>query len=195
MRLLTILVIPFLLYGCISKREQEATGNTVAPSFDEKKEQAAIMSVIEKETDCFFKRDYECWKQCFAQTDYSFQAWNNSDGTVDTKSGWKEIDKRIKSYLTNPENQPKKKNMGQEQSKQKISSSHPTVIRKNMVWKFFSPQLAYLMWDQYNSDPDEKRFTFSKDCRIIEKINSEWKIVNVSSYWDYRNMHSFESLK
>lgn len=195
MRLLSLCIITFLFSACTSKKEPTSAPNIGIATFDEGKEQKLIMDLIERETDCFFKRDYNCWKNCFAQTDYSFQAWNNSDGTVDAKSGWPAIDEKIKAYLAAPENQPKKISMGQEHGSKEVPSSHPKVIRKNMVWKFFSPQLAYLMWDQYNSEPDEKIFTFSKDCRIMEKINNEWKIVNVSSYWDYRTIHTAESLK
>jgi hypothetical protein len=180
-------MIALLLFACACSQPQK--NETPVTTFDEAKEKATIMQVIEKETDCFFKRDYNCWKECFVQSDYAFQAWNNSDGGVDTKSGWKEIDEKIKAYIGAPENKPvAKKTMGQEPGVKEKPSSHPKVIRKNMVFKFFSEKLAYLMWDQYNSEPDEQRYTFSKDCRIMEKINGEWKIANVTSYWDYRKV-------
>lgn len=194
MRLLHFFIVLFFLLSCTSKKEPKVISNS-ATTFNESKEQEAIMDLIEKETDCFFKRNYDCWKICFAQTPYSFQAWNNGDGSVDTKSGWKEVNEKIKAYLTVPGNQPKQQSMGQERNKEEVPSSHPKVIRKHIVWKFFTPELAYLMWDQYNSEPDEKRYTFSKECRIMEKINNEWKIVNVSSYWDYKNLYNDESIK
>ena len=165
-------------------------------SFDEDKEKAAIMKVIEGETECFFQRDYECWRKHFVQSDYAFQAWNNSDGSIDTKSGWKEVDEKIKAYISAPENKPdSKKSMGQEPGIKAKPSSHPKVIRKNIVYKFFTESLVYMMWDQYNSDPDELRYTFSKDCRIMEKVKGEWKIVNVTSYWDYKKSIPAESIK
>ncbi len=172
-----------------SKEPVVAIQPGVKTSIDEAKEKAAIMKVIEAETKCFFQRDYECWKKYFVQADYAFQAWNNNDGSIDAKSGWKEIDEGIKAYLSAPENKPAtKKSMGQEPGEKEKPASHPKVIRKNMVCKFFTENLVYMMWDQYNSDPDELRYTFSKDCRIMEKINGEWKIANVTSYWDYRRI-------
>ncbi|MBP6687740.1 MAG: hypothetical protein KA160_07760, partial [Lacibacter sp.] len=129
------------------------------------------------------KRDYESWKKYFAQTDYAFQAWNNGDGTADVKRGWEEVDKGIGDYIkANP-------------LKTGETASHPKVERKNMKIHFFSPQLAYLAWDQYNSDGDMKIFTLSKDSRLMEKEDGEWKIVNVTSYWDYKNTITADSLK
>ena len=63
-----------------------------------------------------------------------------------------------------------------------------------MVVKFFLESLAYLVWDQYNSDKDSKTFLLSKDQRIMEKINGKWKIANVSSYWDYKNVIPADSI-
>lgn len=160
------------------------------------KEKEAIMKVIESETECFFQRDYVCWKKFFVQSDYAFQAWNNNNGSIDAKSGWKDIDEKIKAYLTRPENKPVgKKTMGQEPGVKEVPSSHPKVIRKNILCKFFSQKLAYLMWDQYNSEPDEQHYMFSKECRIMEKINGEWKIANVTSYWDYNRIIEAASLE
>ena len=42
-----------------------------------------------------------------------------------------------------------------------------------MVVKFFSENLAYLVWDQHISDKDGKIFLLSKDHRIMEKINGK----------------------
>jgi len=168
------------------QKNEPATTAAVQTSFNEAKEKEAIMKVIEAETNCFFQRNYDCWKNYFVKADYAFQAWNNSDGSVDTKSGWTEIDQKIRAYINAPENKPAaQKTMGQDPGVKGTPSSHPKVIRKNMVFKFFNDSLAYLIWDQYNSEPDQKRFTFSKDCRIMEKINGEWKIANVTSYWDH----------
>jgi hypothetical protein len=66
-------------------------------------------------------------------------------------------------------------------------SYYPRVERRNMVIKFFSDKLAWLVWNQYNSDQDNKWFRHSKDQRIMEKVNGQWKIANVSAYWDYNS--------
>jgi hypothetical protein len=188
MQKLILLTLLVSLYSCTEKSEKTEI-------IDEQKEKEAILKVIEKETDCFFKRDYDCWKDQFVQTAYAFQAWNNSDGTVNAKTGWDEIDERTKMYLADPANKPKPDDMGQEYSVKEKPASHPSVIRKNMIAKFFSPSLGYFVWDQYNSDPAKKLYTFSKESRLMEKINGQWKIVNVTAFWDYRNLYTAESLK
>jgi hypothetical protein len=149
--------------------------------FSEAAEKEAILKVIEDETSSFYKRDYEGWKGHFIQRDYAFQAWNNGDGSFDASVGWKDIDQRIGDYIkANPVTS------GQ--------ASHPKVERKNLLIHFFSDSVAYLVWDQYNSDAAMKTYTLSKDQRIMEKENGAWKIVNVSSFWNYKSKVSADSL-
>lgn len=151
------------------------------PEFDQEAEKVAIMKTIENETESFYKRDYEGWKENFVQKDYAFQAWSNHDGTFEAKVGWKEVDEKTGAYIRANPVEPGK-------------SSHPWVERRNIIVKFFSENLAYLVWDQYNSDKDSKTFLLSKDQRIMEKINGKWKIANVSSYWDYKNVIPADSI-
>ena len=142
-----------------------------AMNFDVEKK--AINATIEKETQSFFARDYEAWKSNYAQTDYAFQAWSNNDGTFDSNVGWTDINKQIGRYISeNPE----------------PLSSHPKVERKNMMYKFYGDNVAYLTWDQFNSDKPEKNFHHSKEVRLMEKIDGQWKIVCVSAFWDYKHL-------
>ncbi|WP_025763798.1 hypothetical protein [Dyadobacter tibetensis] len=142
-------------------------------------EKQAIREVIANETAAFFARDYDAWKSNFAQTEYAFQAWSNDDGTFDSNVGWEDINKHIGKYIEeNPE----------------PVSSHPIVERKNMIFKFFGKDVAYLTWDQFNSDQAEKNFHHSKEVRLMEKIDGRWKIVCVSAFWDYKNEIPAEKL-
>ncbi len=171
----------FLLMVALSCNQRAKNYSTSKTEFNEATEKAAILKTIENETECFYKRDYEGWKENFVQKEYAFQAWSNADGTFDAKVGWEEVDKRTGNYIkSNPVGTGK--------------SSHPQVERRNMIVKFFSEDLAYLVWDQYNSDRESKTFMLSKDQRIMEKINGKWKIANVSSYWDYKNIIPADSV-
>ncbi|HMR83790.1 MAG TPA: hypothetical protein PKE30_11690 [Niabella sp.] len=163
--------------ACGQQPENAQTTNGV---FDEKKEQDAIMKVIEGETSSFYKRDYESWKKHYAQTAYAFQAWNNHDGTVDAKTGWPAVDSGIGNYIKANPVAPG-------------GSSHPEVLRKNIITKFYADTVAYLLWDQYNSVKDSAMF--SKEVRLMEKQNGEWKIVNVSAFWDYSKMIPIADIK
>jgi hypothetical protein len=115
------------------------------------------------------------------QEEHAFHAWNNADGTFAAKAGWLEVDKKIGTYIKENPLEPGK-------------GSPPLTERKNMIIKFFSEQLAYLVWDQYNSDENGRAFLLSKEQRIMEKIKGKWKIANVSSYCDYRNIIPADSL-
>ncbi|WP_346238286.1 hypothetical protein ABDK00_004340 [Niabella insulamsoli] len=155
-----------------------------ANSKNEKAVQAdkdSILATIEKETESFFARDYESWKSTYAQTDYAFQAWSNRDGTFDASVGWDGIDNTVGKYIhENPEPQ---------------SSSHPIVERKNIRYKFYGPDACYLTWDQFNSNKEGDNFHHSKEVRMMEKINGEWKIVCVAAFWDYVNPIAADKLK
>ncbi|WP_211316463.1 hypothetical protein U0035_18830 [Niabella yanshanensis] len=165
----------FVLPGC-----KQSSANTP----DEKKLQAekdAILATIEKETASFFARDYNAWKSTYAQTDYAFQAWSNRDGTFDASVGWNGIDNTVGKYINdNPEPQ---------------SSSHPVVERKNIKYKFYGPDACYLTWDQFNSNKEGDNFHHSKEVRVMEKENGQWKIVCVAAFWDYVNPISADRLK
>lgn len=165
-----ILIGIFLCISCTDeKKEKEAMDATNAANME--KEKKAIYATIENETKSFFDRDYESWKSNYAQTDYAFQAWSNRDGTFDSNVGWDDINNQIGKYITdNPE------------------KSHPKVERKNIKYKFYGDDVAYLTWDQFNSDRGEKNFHHSKEVRLMEKVNGQWKIVCVSAFWDYKNL-------
>ena len=170
MKAISLFLIGSLL--CMSCNKNSKDDEAIrAMNFDVEKK--AINATIEKETQSFFARDYEAWKSNYAQTDYAFQAWSNNDGTFDSNVGWTDINKQIGKYISeNPE----------------PLSSHPKVERKNMMYKFYGDNVAYLTWDQFNSDKPEKNFHHSKEVRLMEKIDGQWKIVCVSAFWDYKHL-------
>lgn len=176
---IAFMIASIYLLSC--QQQDNKVSESTKPVFDEGAEKEAILKTIEGETDGFYRRDYEAWKKYFIQKDYAFQAWNNGDGSFDASVGWSDIDNRIGNYIKNNPVKPGE-------------TVHPKVDRRNMVIHFFSENLAYLVWDQYNSDEEMKSFTLSKDQRIMEKENGQWKIVNVSSFWNYKNKISADSL-
>ena len=171
-----LLAAVLLLAAC---NQQASVAGVV--TFNEEAEKAALMKTITAETETFYSRDYEGWKQNFVQAPYAFQGWSNGDGTFAASTGWVAIDKRIGDYI---KSHPLAKG----------ESYYHNVQRKNMIVKFFSDSLAYLSWDQYNGDKENKWFTYSKDQRIMQKQAGRWMIANVSSFWDYKNKVSIDSL-
>ncbi len=170
-----------LFISLVCSCSQPAKDSADKKSFSEADEKLAILKTIEDETTCFYQRDFECWKTHFVHDSYAFQAWNNEDGTFSAKAGWDEVSKNVAAYI-------------KDNPVEKGGSSHPMVERRNMIVKFFSENLAYLAWDQYNSYENDTKYFYSKDQRIMEKIDGKWKIANVSSYWDYRNLIPAEQL-
>ncbi len=173
-----ILVLGFCALAGFGKDNETSYSN----GFDEEKEKNAIVESINAETAAFYKRDYEEVIKYFVHTDYAFHAWNNGDGTFSAKVGWHAINERYENYIKDnpvPEG----------------SSSHPKVERRNMIFKFFNSNLAFVTWDQYNSDSEMKKYWLSKETRIMEKQNGFWKIANMTAFWDYKNLIPVESLK
>ncbi|HEY3387920.1 MAG TPA: hypothetical protein VGK46_15510 [Saprospiraceae bacterium] len=171
----------FFILSC--KQDDAGPVVTTTPAtFDQNAETETIVAVIDNETACFFARDYECWKAHYAHVDYAFQAWNRMDGTFDAKVGWPAINQNAGKYIQDNPVPPG-------------GSSHPKVERRNMKVKFFNETLAYLTWDQYNSNPQMNAYTHSLETRLMEKMGTTWKIVNVTSYWDYINLVPIDSLK
>jgi len=170
----------FFTTGFSSPENQIDTENN--PAFDEAKEFESVLKVIEAETSCFFFRDYEGWKDQWVQADYTFHAWNFSDGSFGASIGWQAVDEKIGNYIkTHPV--------------EGGGSSHPEVIRKNIRYHFLSPNTVHLVWEQYNSTLDLSAFNVSNEVRTLEKVNGEWKIVQVAVFWDYLNSIPSEQVK
>jgi hypothetical protein len=115
------LMFPLLVLSC----KPSSDNATPDPPLDEAAERTAIMETIERETSCFFQRDYACWSECYAHTDYAFQAWTNADGSFDVQSGWPAVSRQAEEYMKANPAPP-------------VGSSHPRVERRNLQVKFFS---------------------------------------------------------
>ncbi|CAN5124305.1 hypothetical protein BH23BAC1_BH23BAC1_31300 [soil metagenome] len=170
-----------IFFGCQNSTDVDNKNSAITTAFDEQEELAEIMKVIEEETMCFFERNYDCWSKHWIHENYAFQAWNNDDGTFDAAIGWENIDNQGKDYIKNvPEG--------------KTTTSHPFVIRENLQVKFYNDNLAYLIWKQYNADRERKYFNISQETRLMEKKAGDWKIVNVSAFWNAKTSIPIDSI-
>ncbi|AHF14104.1 hypothetical protein [Niabella soli] len=168
------LALSIVFAGCTSKaNEKEPDAKTIQADKD------SIMATIEKESKSFFARDYDTWKSTYAQDDYAFQAWSNRDGTFDASVGWPDIDNTIGKYIhDNPQPQ----------------TNLAPIERKQIRFKFYGPDACFLTWDQFNSNKDSS-YRHSKEVRVMEKKNGQWKIVCVAAFWDYNNLIPASQLK
>lgn len=160
-----VFLFAMLVASCTNEAQHEA-------NLQAKKD--AVMATIEEETNAFFARDYDRWKSTYVQEDYAFQAWSNRDGTFDSSVGWNAIDNSIGLYINeNPIPE---------------AGQATTVERKNIRFKFYGDDVAYLTWDQFNSDRNGELFFHSKEVRLLERVGGVWKIVCVSEFWDFKNL-------
>ena len=173
--------LPFLIflafYSC-----QETTKNPTSKlkieepksEFDQEKEIALILKVIDGETNCFIERNYDCWKSHWMQEEYACLTYNNEDGTYKSELGWNKINKYVGTLI---KTKPIKGGV----------PNYPVTNRKDMEVKFFGEKAAYLTWEQSQANQNEF-IVNSQETRVMEKINGKWKIVNASIFWDYKNM-------
>ncbi len=176
----TVFILMLGLSALLGFGKNNATSGSVG--LNEEKEKKAIIESINAETAAFFKRDYEEVIKYFMHTDYTFHAWNNADGTYSATVGWQAINEKLRNYI-------------KDNPVAAGSSSHPKVERRNMIYKFYSSELAFVTWDQYNSDQEMKIYRISKETRIMEKQDGMWKIANMTAFWDYKNLIPVDSLK
>ena len=131
-----------------------------------------MIKAIEKETDCFFNYDIDCYSSNWSSSKMAFLTYNNSDGSIHTAKGYDNIIDGTKDYFEkNPKNDKLK--------------SKRNVIRQNIECEFYNPTTAYLMWDQYNENRVSKTYTYSSETRLMKKEGGAWKIFNVTALWDY----------
>jgi len=175
------LILSVAVLSCNTVTKQDLPGGSEI-SFDEAKETEAIMKVIEGETECFFKGDYDCWTKHWSHESYVFQAWNNNDGSADASIGWEKINSQGKDWI-------------EKYYKNGKNVIHPVVKREKPLVKFFNNKTAYLIWKQYNADKEKTSFRTSHETRIMEKTELGWKIVNVSAFWDTAPKIPFDSLQ
>ena len=143
-------------------------------------DEKAIMATIQKETANFYARDYNAWKENYVQDKHVFQGWSNGNGTFDTKVGWDAVNNSIKKYI---------------QDYPQPSHTQKPVERRNMQYKFYNDDMAYLTWDQYQIHEDGTKYQHSKEIRLMEKQGGKWKIACVAAFWDYKNFVPVKELQ
>lgn len=166
-----------IIFSCQKNKQQ--TDAPVEAAFDQAAEKKAIMAVIDRETDCFFKGDYNCWAAGWSHQPYAMQAWNNTDGSFSAAVGWEKINAQGKAWIDDVYKNGK-------------IVHHPKFKRDTIQFKFFDHKTAYLIWKQINADEKGPKAQVSQETRLMEKEADGWKIVNVSAFWDSKNRVNYE---
>ncbi len=151
-----IIVLAVLLVVAFSGCEQP---------IDMEKEKAAIIKVINEETDAYLARDFEAMSATHLQDSTNIRLTAGADNYVFAE-GWEDVSKHISGDQTEDD-------LG--------SDLHITVEKLNYRMKL-CPGSAFVICDQkwistYGEDVTEIN---SIQVRFLEKIEGEWKISFVS---------------
>jgi len=134
-------------------------------AIDYEKEKAAIIALMEMETQTYIDRDFEAMYSTHVQDSLNMRLTAGADNYVFAE-GWEDVSR----HMTGDETED---NLGPD--------IHITVERSNFRMKIY-PSSAFVVCDQkwtsqYDDDVTEMN---SVQVRFMEKIEGEWKISFVS---------------
>lgn len=123
-------------------------------------DEATIKKVVEGATTSFYARDFKTYLNYWSTALYVSRVWIDQEGKV-TKMTGDELRKMAEQYAAqNPK------------PSQEIATRENWLIRVN-------GNAAFVVFDQHNQYPDGKTRD-SVEERYLERIDNEWKIVNVT---------------
>lgn len=125
-------------------------------------EQETIKTMLRQETiDAYAAKDVNSY---FAQVPHLFRGWNTRTG-YEVDMSWDAIKKKNESaFNTNPR------------------KMEP--INENFTFKFYGADACVVTYDQYLYGKENAAIP-SKEIRVLEKQNGNWKIAGLLAMWDY----------
>lgn len=165
--LLLLLLTGTFFIGCESKEQANTTEEAAAsPTIDYEKEKAAILKVLEGESAAFWNKDFDGYASYWLHEDYIRTLGWWKQGGVTVVEGWEERGSRTKSHMeTSPE-----------------QNATATQVRRENINLRVYPEVAWMTFDQYGADTGDTLMDMaglSRETRIFEKHNGEWKIAYV----------------
>lgn len=151
-----------ILISCLFNCNEPATVN-----FEKEKEE--IKAVIAKETESYYKQDFEAWKSTYLQSpDFrKFGYWEGFPEKVTSNIGFESLANE------------KRKQFDADATIWKGSREE----RKNENFRI-SKDMAWFTFEQYSYEKDtNKLLGISLETRILEKINGEWKIAYLGYHY------------
>lgn len=153
------LLIVFLSLFLVQCKQQESTSQQV----DLEKEKAAIMAVIQKETESYFAKKFEDWKSTYLQSSRFRRHgyWEGWDDKVRSVNGFDALVDQVK-YDFDSTLKSEWDGCIEERSNENLN------ISNNMAWYTFEGA-------SYQKDT-RKLLGKALGTRVLEKVNGEWKI-------------------
>ncbi|MBD2752238.1 Cif family virulence factor [Spirosoma validum] len=127
----------------------------------------AIKRVLRSETEGFFKRDKAEWANAWAHTPYVNFAANLYGGDFRLIQGWSDLEKQFASQFKS----------SKVSDKVTVQNANYTIHQNG--------NMAFVTYDQTLVDSHGK--TTSKETRVVEKLNGQWKIINVIALTNLKN--------
>ena len=167
MKPIKLLIPVILIFSCACQSDRRSPKDEKsADDFNFEKEKQAILDVIQKESTAFWNKDFESYASCWVHADYTRSEGWWKQGGISVVEGWK----------TNAENTKK---MMKESPDPNPTASR--VRRKNINIRIYN-DVAWLTFDQYGEDTGDPSMDMpgrSRETRILEKHDGQWKIVYV----------------
>ena len=131
----------------------------------------AIKKVIIDETTAWANKDTTAQFASFANNELTQGAYNDSDGSIGTYSGFATLQKYIR-----------------EGAKSDAKPFYlPDVERTNWLIKVLSPEWAWVNYTQKMKTIRGEKYT-SYETRLMHKEGGKWKINVVNALWNYKNV-------
>ncbi len=154
--------ICFILVNCKQQKQEICT-------VDYEKEKAAIKAIISKETESYYKQDFEAWKGTYLQSSAFrlFGYWEGYPEKVVSNLGFESLAKVKKEQFDSNET------LWQGSIEERTNENFR--ISTNMAWYTF---------EQNSYEKDTRKFLGkSLETRILEKENGEWKIAYLGFHY------------
>lgn len=139
------------------------------PAVDFEKEKAAIQAVIAKETESYYKQDFEAWKSTYLQSPAfrKFGYWEGYENKIEAYNGFQSLaDVKKKQFDAN-------ETLWQGSTEERSNENFR--ISNDMAWYTF---------EQNSYEKDTRKFLGkSLETRILEKENGEWKIAYLGYHY------------
>lgn len=127
----------------------------------------AIKRVLREETEGFFKRDKAQWSNAWAHKPYINFAANLYGGDFMLVQGWTNLEKQFASQFKS----------SKVSDKVTVQNANYTIHQNG--------NMAFVTYDQTLLDSHGK--TTSKESRVLEKLDGQWKIINVIALTNLKN--------
>jgi len=140
-----------------------------APKVDFEKEKAAIQAVIAKETESYYKQDFEAWKSTYLDSPAfrKYGYWEGFEEKVTFNNGFESLEKEKKSQFD--ADATIWKGSTEERAHENFRISH------DMAWYTF---------EQYSYEKGtHKLLGKSLETRILEKVDGAWKIAYLGYHY------------